>query len=69
VYRQFETFDVQGAISRIFALIGVRCFRSSVPKNVDLFNVGGEAVESFFSFMSDGVMFEREVYFHQGIIE
>ena len=49
--------------------IGVGCFRGPSFKDIDLFDVGSKAVETFVSFTLDAIMFERKVGFYECIGE
>jgi hypothetical protein len=63
-------FDVEGTISGVLSFIGVRCFGDSTFEDIDVFNVGGKAIETLFPLVLDVVVvFKREVYFHESITE
>lgn len=65
----FSSFYLQRADSWIVAFIGVRCLWGPSFENVDLFDVGSEAVKSFVSLTLNAIVFKGEVDLHECISE
>ena len=68
-HRCLQTFDLERSFSRILTFIGVGCFRNSTSENVNLFDVGGKAVEAFLSLSLNSVVFEGKMNFDKSIAD